>query len=140
VRLEPLLQQVLEKYPKDVKLVHKNFPLSKHKFAVKAAKAALAADKQGKFSEFHEKLFKNQRNLNDATVQKIATELNLDMAKFNEDMKDPAFQNLIMRDTKEARLAGVRGIPSIFINGKLLQSRGLKGFQQMIDAELQKNK
>ncbi len=123
-----------------MKLVHKNFPLSKHKFATKAAKAALAADKQGKFSEFHKKLFKNQRGLNDATVQKIATELGLDMAKFNEDMKDPALQKLIIRDTKEARLAGVRGIPTIFINGKRLRSRGLKGFQQMIDLELQKNK
>jgi protein-disulfide isomerase len=131
---------VLKKYPDDVKLVHKNFPLSKHKFAVKAAKAALAADKQGKFSEFHEKLFKNQRGLNDATVQKIVTELNLDMAKFNEDMKDPTFQTLIRRDVKEARRAGVRGIPAIYINGKRLKSRGLKGFQQMIDAELQKTK
>jgi protein-disulfide isomerase len=140
VRLEPLLQQVLEKYSKDVKLVHKNFPLSKHKFATKAAKAALAADKQGKFSEFHEKLFKNQRNLNDAMVQKIATELGLDMVKFNKDKNDPNFQTLIMRDVKEARLAGVRGIPTIFINGKRLKSRGLKGFQQMIDAELAKKK
>jgi len=131
---------VLKKYPDDVKLVHKNFPLSKHKFAIKAAKAALAADKQGKFSEFHEKLFKNQRNLNDAMVQKIATELSLDMAKFNEDKNDPGFQNLITRDTKEARLAGVRGVPAIYINGKLLRNRSLKAFQQMIDAEIQKNK
>jgi protein-disulfide isomerase len=131
---------VLKKYPDDVKLVHKNFPLSKHKFAVKAAKAALAADKQGKFSEFHEKLFNNQRSLNDAMIQKIATELGLDMAKFNEDKNDPGFQRLITRDTKEARLAGVRGIPTIYINGKRLNSRSLKGFQQMIDAEIQKNK
>jgi protein-disulfide isomerase len=131
---------VLKKYPDDVKLVHKHFPLAKHKFAVKAAKAVLAADKQGKFSEFHEKLFKNQRGLNDATVQKIATELNLDMARFDKDKKDPAFQKLIVRDTKEARRAGVRGIPAVYINGKRLQSRSLKGFQRMIDAELAKKK
>jgi protein-disulfide isomerase len=131
---------VLEKYPQDVKLVHKNFPLAKHKFAAKAAKAALAADKQGKFSAFHEKLFKNQRNLNDATVQKIATELSLDMVRFDKDKNAPALQKLIMRDTNEARLAGVRGIPAIYINGKLLRNRSLKAFQEMIDAELQKNK
>ncbi len=129
---------MLKKYPDDIKLVHKNFPLSKHKFAVKAAKAALAADKQGKFSEFHGKLFKNQRNLNDAMVQKIATELGLDVAKFNKDKNDPALQKLIMRDTKEARLAGIRGIPAVFINGKRLQARSLKAFQQMIDAERKK--
>jgi protein-disulfide isomerase len=131
---------VLKKYPDDVKLVHKNFPLSKHKFAVKAAKAALAADKQGKFPEFHEKLFKNQKSLNDAMVQKIATELSLDMAKFDKDKNDPAFQKLITRDTKEARLAGVRGVPAIYINGKLLRNRSLRAFQQMIDAELAKKK
>jgi protein-disulfide isomerase len=131
---------VLEKYPQDVKLVHKNFPLSKHKFAVQAAKAALAADKQGKFSEFNEKLFKNQRSLNDATVQKIATELSLDMARFDKDKNDPAFQKLIVRDTKEARRAGVRGVPAVYINGKLLRSRSLRAFEQMIDAELQKTK
>jgi protein-disulfide isomerase len=131
---------VLKKYPDNVKLVHKNFPLSKHKFAVKAAKAALAADKQGKFPEFHDKLFKNQRTLNDQMVQKIATELGLDMVRFNKDKNDPGFQKLITRDTREARLAGVRGIPTIYINGKRLNSRSLKGFQQMIDAEIQKKK
>ncbi len=131
---------MLEKYPQDVKLVHKNFPLAKHKFAATAAKAALAADKQGKFSEFHEKLFQNQRNLNDATVQKIATELSLDMARFDKDKNDPILQMLITRDTDEARLAGVRGIPAIYINGKLLRNRSLKAFQEMIDLELAKKK
>ncbi len=131
---------MLKKYPDEVKLVHKNFPLSSHKFAVKAAKAALAADKQEKFPEFHEKLFNNQKNLNDAMVQKIATELSLDMAKFNKDLEDPAFQNLIMRDTKEGRRAGVRGVPAIYINGKLLRNRSLKSFQEMIDLELAKKK
>ena len=127
---------MLKKYPDDVTLVHKNFPLSKHKFAVKAAKAALAADKQGKFPEFHEKLFRNQRGLNDATVQQIAIELGLDMAQFDKDKNDPAFQKLIVRDTREARRAGIRGIPAVFINGKRLQARSLKAFQQMIDAEI----
>ncbi len=130
---------MLKKYPDEVKLVHKHFPLSKHKFAVKAAKAAMAADKQGKFSEFHEKLFKNQRKLNDVTVQKIATELGLDMAQFDKDKNDPAFQKLIVRDTKEARRAGVRGIPAIYINGKLLRSRSLKAFEKMFDAERNKS-
>ena len=78
--------------------------------------------------------------MNDATVQKIATELNLDMAQFNKDKNDPAFQKLIVRDTKEARLAGVRGVPAVYVNGKLLRSRSLRAFQQMIDLELQKNR
>jgi protein-disulfide isomerase len=131
---------VLKKYPDKVKLIHKNFPLSSHKFALKAAKAALAADKQGKFSEFHEKLFQNQKNLNDAMVQKIATELGLDMARFDKDKNDPVIQMLIRRDTDEARRAGIRGVPAVFINGKLLRSRSLQAFEQMIDLELKKTR
>ena len=60
-RLEPLFQQVLDKYPDDVKLVVKHFPLPMHKYAQKAATAALAANDQGKFWEFHSKLFKNYK-------------------------------------------------------------------------------
>jgi protein-disulfide isomerase len=131
---------VLKKYPDKVKLIHKNFPLSSHKFALKAAKAALAADKQEKFSEFNEKLFQNQKNLNDAMVQKIATELGLDMARFDKDKNDPVIQMLIRRDTDEARRAGIRGVPAVFINGKLLRSRSLQAFEQMIDLELKKTR
>ncbi len=131
---------MLEKNPKEVKLVHKNYPLSKHKFAMKAAAAALAANKQGKFREFHDRLFKNYKNLNDTKIQEIAKELALDMERFNKDMKDPAIQKLIIRDVKDARQAGVRGIPTVFIGGKLLKTRGLRGFQRMIEAELKKSR
>ena len=131
---------MLDKYPKDVKLVHKNFPLSKHKFAMKAAAAALAANTQGKFWEFHDRLFKNYKNLNDTKIQEIAKELALDMDRFNKDMKDPAIQKLIIRDVKDAQKAGVRGIPTVFIGGKLLKTRSLQGFQRMIEAELKKTR
>ena len=132
---------MLEKNPKEVKLVHKNFPLSKHRFAIKAATAALAANKQGKFWEFHDRLFKNYKNLNDTKIQEIAKELALDLDRFNKDMKDPAIQKLIFRDIKDAREAGVRGIPTVFIGGKLMKTRrSLLSFQQMIDAELKKSR
>jgi protein-disulfide isomerase len=131
---------VLEKYPEDVKLVFKNFPLKKHKFARKAAEAALAAHAQGKFWQFHDELFENYRNLNEAKVQEIAKELGLDLERFNRDAKDPAIQKLITRDVKDGQQAGVRSIPTVFINGKLLRNRSLKGFQQMIEAELKKSR
>jgi protein-disulfide isomerase len=132
---------VLEKNPKEVKLVHKNFPLNKHRFAIKAATAALAANKQGKFWEFHDRLFKNYKNLNDTKIQEIAKELALDLDRFDKDMKDPAVQKLIFRDIKDARQAGVRGIPTVFIGGKLMKTRrSLLSFQQMIDAELKKSR
>lgn len=131
---------MLEKYPKDVKLVIKQFPLPMHRFSRSASIAALAAGRQGKFWEFHEKLFANQRGLNDAKVQEIAKELGLDMEKFNQDLKDPAIETLIDRDINNARQVNVRGTPTIFVNGKLLTNRSVQGFQHAIDAELMKKK
>jgi protein-disulfide isomerase len=140
VGLEPLLRQVLEKYPNDVKLVVKHFPLPMHGYARKAAIAALAAAKQGKFWEIHEKLFANQKNLSDAKVEAIAGELGLDMEQFNRDLKDPAIASLIDKDMDDGRQANVQGTPTIFVNGKLLNQRSLQGFQQVIEAELKKKK
>jgi protein-disulfide isomerase len=138
--LEPLLQQVLEKYPKDVKLVLKHFPLQMHGFARKASTAALASARQGKFWEMHEKLFVNQKQLNDAKVEAIGQELGLDMLKFNTDLKDPAIVSLIDRDMQNGSQAEVRGTPTVFINGKPLNQRSLPGFVEAIEAELKKKK
>jgi protein-disulfide isomerase len=131
---------VLEKNPKDVKLVIKHFPLPSHSFAKKAAVAALAAEKQGKFWEIHQKLFANQKQLNDAKVEEIARELGLNMEQFEQDLKDPELQTRIDRDLKNGQESNVRGTPSIFLNGKLLNQRTLAGFQQFIDLELKKKK
>ena len=129
---------MLDKYPDKVKLVVKNFPLNKHKFARKAANAALAANEQGKFREFHHRLFENYNALNDAKIQDIAKELDLDMEKFNKDTKSSAFQNLINRDVRNGIQIGVRGTPTVFINGKVLKNRNLSGFIEMIEMELRK--
>ena len=131
---------MLEKYPNDVKLVIKHFPLPMHDYARKAAIAALAAGKQGKFWEVHEKLFANQNDLSDAKVEAIAGEIGLDMEQFNKDLKDPAIASLIDRDMNNGRQANVQGTPTIFVNGKLLNQRSLQGFQQAIEAELKKKK
>jgi len=129
---------VLDKNPKNVKFVVKHFPLRNHKFAKKASIAALAAHKQGKFWEYHHKIFQNMRSLSDAKLQDIAKEVSLNIKKFNRDMKNPAIQKLIMRDMNEGNRAGLRGTPTIYVNGKLLKSRGFQGFQQMIDEALKK--
>jgi len=129
---------VLEKYPKDVKLVVKHFPLDMHQYAKKAAIAALAAGKQGKFWEVHEKLFASQNDLSDTKVEAIAGELSLNMEQFNKDLKDPVIASLIDRDMKDARQANIPGTPAVFVNGKMLNQRAL--LQQAIEAELKKKK
>jgi protein-disulfide isomerase len=131
---------VLDRYPREVKFVVKNYPLASHKYARKAASAALASHGQGKFWEFHDMLFKNYRVLNDEKIQEIARGLNLDMDKFNGDMGSPAIQMLIKRDIQNGREAGIRGIPACFINGKNLKKRSPDGFQEMIEAELNKKR
>jgi protein-disulfide isomerase len=132
---------VLDKYPKKVKLVFKNYPLaSMHPFAYKAATAALAAHQQGKFREFHHTLFANYKVLNDAKILEIAKELKLDMERFTSAMKDPSIQKLIVRDIKEGQQAGIEGIPIIYINGKLPHETSLQGIVHMIEAELKKGK
>ena len=134
----PLLEQVLEKNPDTVKLVYKNFPLGSHKFALPAATAALAAGAQGKFWEFHDLLFQNYNNLNDQKINEIAVSLNLDQEVYQQKLKDPEISNLIRRDAMEGRLIGVRGTPTIFVNGRRVNDRSLNGFQAMIDRELSK--
>jgi protein-disulfide isomerase len=129
---------VLDKNPGKVNLVIKHFPLNNHKFARRAASVALAADRQGKFWECHEKIFENYRSINEAKMQEIAKEIGLDPVKLNSDAKDPAIQKLINRDLVNGRQSGVRGTPAIFVNGKRLNNRSLAGFQQAIDAELKK--
>jgi protein-disulfide isomerase len=129
---------VLDNNPAKVKIVFKNFPLRSHKFAMKAATAALAAESQGKFWEFHDQLYKNYNRLNDQKVREIALGLGLDQAQLEKKMRDPALQSKIRRDAREGAQAGVRGTPTIFINGRLLRERSLKGFQTTINKELQR--
>ena len=111
-----------------------------HSQARKAAMAALAAAKQGKFWEIHEKLFTNQRDLSDAKVEAMAQDLGLNMEQFNQDLKDPAIASLIDRDLNNGRAAGVQGTPTIFVDGKLFNQRTLQAFQQAIEVELKKKK
>ena len=119
-----------------MKLVFKNFPLNNHKFARPAAIAALAANKQGKFWELHDQLYKNYNKLSEQKIREIAQQVGLDMEKFDKDMKDPELQAIVQRDFQEGAIAGVRGIPTIFVNGRLLRNRSFQGFQAAIEKEL----
>ena len=132
---------MLEQYPNDVKLVFKNFPLTRiHKSAMNAAISSLAANQQGKFWEFHSELFKNYNKLNDAKFEEIAQSLELDMEQFKQDQQNPALAAMVQRDLKDGGAAGVRGTPSLFVNGRKLNQRSLPGFKQIIDEELAKKK
>ena len=128
---------MLEKYPGKVRLLFKNFPLRNHKLARPAAMAALAAENQGRFWEYHDKVFANYRNITEKMLSDTARELGLNMAKFEKDRKDIRTNNIINRDLQEGNRIGVRGTPTIFINGKRLGKRSLEAFSTAIEAELE---
>ena len=137
-RLAPVLDQVHKRYPEKVRIVFKNFPLRMHRFAVPAALAGLAADDQGQFWPFHDRLFENYNQLNAQKIEAIREELGLDAERFRARMNDPALKDLIRRDLEEGNAAGVRGTPTVFINGKKIRSRlTLDGFREAIDAALE---
>ena len=127
---------MLKQYPGKVKIVFKHFPLRSHRNAEPAAKAAIAAGKQGKFWEFHDALFKNYRQLSSAKFEEIATGLGLDMNTFKQDMQNPEVAIKIRKDLQQGVQLGVRGVPAVYINGRLVKNRSLKSFKQMIDREL----
>ena len=136
----PVFEQLLKKYPKEVKLVYKNYPLANHKYAVKAALAALAAGRQGKFWEFHDELYKNYNRLNDQKVQEIVLQLGLDETRFNQDKGNPQLTSRVKRDWEDGKKIGIRGTPTLFINGKKVKNRSLKNMEALIEEQLKGGK
>jgi protein-disulfide isomerase len=134
---EALVKQVLETYPKDVRLVYKQFPLTSiHPNAMPASKAALAAGRQGRFWEMHHLIFDNQRQLGPEKYTEFAEKLQLDVPQFQKDMESPDVLAQINREMQEGKAADVTGTPTIFVNGKRLMNRSFDGFKQMIDASI----
>ena len=100
--------------------------------------AALAANRQGKFWEFHHELYQNYNQITEEKIREIAQQVGLDTVKFNQDMKAPEIEAIVESDLREGQNAGVRGIPTIFINGRQLRDRSFEGFQEAIEKELAK--
>ncbi|MCK5436385.1 MAG: thioredoxin domain-containing protein [Desulfobulbaceae bacterium] len=129
---------MFEKNPETVRIVIKNYPLSRHKFAEQAARASLAADRQGMFWEFQGKLFDNYKKLSAEKIDGIADELKLDMKHFKTDMESQAIRQQVKRDRQDGRKAGVSGTPILFVNGIKVRDRSIAGIQKLIDEQLTK--
>ncbi len=115
----PIVKQIEKKYSKDLAFVFRQFPLSEsHPFAMAAAVASEAAAMQGKFWEMHALLFEYQSRLNAATILHHAKTLELDMARFEKDIQDPALFKKVEASFESGIVSGVNGTPSFFINGR----------------------
>jgi len=134
-----LIKQVLATYPKDVKLVYKTLPLASiHPNAVGAAKAAVAAGKQGKFWEMHDVLYENQDALDADKLPDYAARIGLDVERWKRDAASSEVQQQISADIREARDNGIDSTPTFIVNGKQLGDRSLDNFKQLIDAALKR--
>jgi len=111
------LYQLRDKYPRDVRLAFRHFPLAFHRHAMGAAEAAMAAHAQGKFWEMHRRLFENQNALGRADLERYAAELNLDMDAFRAALDQGAAKAAINADLRDGMLIGVTATPTAFING-----------------------
>lgn len=102
--------------------------------------AALAAHKQNKFWQMHDLIFENYTQLTPEKFKEFAGKLGLDMAKFEQDLDDVELTKQVQLDLQNGFNAGVRGTPTLFINGRRLKNRSFEGFRAMIDEELKKKK
>jgi protein-disulfide isomerase len=128
------VKQLMEKYPGKIRLVFKNKPLSMHKNAESAAKAALAAHEQGKFWEYHDLLFSHSRQLGEEKYKEFAEQLGLDMEKFNKDRHSTEIAEQIEFDSALADEFGLRGTPSFVINGVIVKgAKPLSYFEKVIN-------
>jgi protein-disulfide isomerase len=139
--VQPTLQRIQETYGPNIRLVWKHLPLPNHRDAVGAALAAEAAGRQGKFWEFHDKLFANQKKLQREALTQYARELQLDMTRFEADLGAREAQGRIDADAAEALSLGVDGTPGFFINGRFISgAQAFETFAAIIDEELAKVK
>jgi protein-disulfide isomerase len=129
---------LLEKNAGKVRLVFKNFPLRMHRYAMEAAMAAMAADRQGKFWQFHDRLFLDYNQLSDQKIKDIAESLGLNMAEFDKQMKSPEIRAKIEKDIQDGRQAAVTGTPTVFINGRRVRDWSPNALQTLINRELTK--
>ena len=129
--------EIKKKYGDKVRIVFRHFPLSFHKEAHLAAQASLAANAQGKFWEYHDKLFANQKAMFEADLKKYAKELKLNMKKFNAALANKTYAAAVDADMKLGEKVAVSGTPTMFVNGQRVSNpTDINAISALIDKAL----
>jgi protein-disulfide isomerase len=138
-RAEPIIADVMARYPDDVRFVYRHLPLAMHPEARRASEAAVCAEAQGRFWDYHALLFANQRALAPDDLDAYAVELGLDMTAFDACLQSDATAERVGRDMEEAKRAGITGTPAFFVNGVPFHgARPAAEFVEIIESELQR--
>ena len=132
-----VMHTLLADYPNDLTLYFKHFPLGGHVGALNGAMGAVAAQKQGKFWQFSDKVWENSDHLTPAVLESIAKEIGLDFSRWYGDVGSEANRAHVQRDKTEARSLEIQRTPAIFINGRRYTDElDLPGLKDWIDEEL----
>ena len=135
----PTLTKILDDYKGKVRLVYKHFPLVFHPNGQKAAEASECADEQGKFWEYHDKLFENLAvsGYSLENFKQWAKDLGLNSENFNDCLDSGKFAQKVKDDSQEGLQKGVNGTPATFVNGQLVSGAlPYESFKQIIDSLL----
>ncbi len=142
-RTQPVLNQIMSDYGKEVTFIFRHFPLPQHRNAVLAAKAAEAAGEQGKFFEMADMLYSQQdrwsesgKDVAEEIFIDLAKDLALDMETFNNDLESNKYDDRIQTDKSDGLQLGVNSTPTIFINGQRIYEPTYENLKEAILSQL----
>ena len=135
-RQHPVLERIVSEFGDQLRLVVRDFPLSQHAHARKAAEAAEAAREQGKYWEYAALLFRNQSALGVDKLRQYASDLGLDRARFDASLDSGKFAEQVQRDLADGRRLGVNGTPTLYINGKRVSDNSYESLKSAVEAAL----
>jgi protein-disulfide isomerase len=135
-RQHPILDRIVSEFGNRVRLVVRDFPLSQHVNARKAAEAAEAAREQGKYWEYASVLFRNQSALGIDKLRQYASEVGLDRARFDASLDSGKLAEKVQRDVIDGRKLGINGTPTIYINGKRISDNSYESVKSAIESAL----
>jgi len=136
--IHPALERLVKESGDKVRLVARDFPLSQHAEAFKAAEAAEAAREQGKYWEYVQVLLQNQSSLSVEKLKSFATQLGLDRTRFDAALDSRKFAEMVQTDLDDGIKLGLKGTPSFFINGRRVTAKSYEELKESINAALTK--
>ena len=141
-QVQPTFNDLLSRYNGKVRLVHKDLPLeSLHPQARQAAEAARCAYEQGKFWEYHDKLYANSPKASSDDLKSYAKDVGLNVDSFDRCFASGKYKAVVQRDLNEGAQLGLTGTPTFFINGRELSgNQPFEAFEAIIDEELARPK
>lgn len=136
-RVHPTLLRLLEEYPETVRLVFKHYPLAFHQDAPLAHRASMAAERQGRFWEMHDKIFTSGRDLSRPALIEHARDLELDIDQFTRDLDSSELIAKLNEEIAEGSRLGITGTPTFHINGQVISgAQPYENFKALVDREV----